>query len=315
MSSIKKLSIVPYNPEWPDIFEKEKKLLIEALDDNYISVHHIGSTAIPGLTAKPKIDIIAEVVDPEKTIIQVGYIGYQYRGEFNIPLHWGFAKREEIDFNLHIYHQGNPEVELNILFRDMLRSNPDYIKEYSNLKQEILADPKSYLTNKYSFAEYTLRKGLFIKKILNKAKFEKDRLLFCSADEEWNEYHRIKRENFFEPLNIKYNQHHASMSDPDHYHFILYHGTTIVAAAHVQFLENNDAMLSNFTIDRPFQNQNHDFQMLEKIESWLKVHLKKRLFTFARKTLLKFFKENNFSKTVSKNYSVDPQGTAMKKEL
>ncbi|MBL4588436.1 GrpB family protein, partial [Candidatus Babeliales bacterium] len=242
-------------------------------------------------------------------------IGYEYCGEFNIPLHWGFAKRGSIDFNLHVYHEGNPEVELNLVFRDMLRAHPNYVEEYSALKHQLLDNPSSYQTNRYSFAQYTLKKGLFIKKILNKAEFTKSRLLFCAADEEWKEYHRIKKECFFDPINIKYDPHHASMSDSNHYHFILYGGTTIVAAAHVQFLENNDAVLKNLTVDRPFQEEKYDFHMLEKIETWLRANLKETLFSYAKKRSLKFYKMNDFIKTIKPNFPIIPTTILMKKNL
>ncbi|MBL4587892.1 GrpB family protein [Candidatus Babeliales bacterium] len=65
MSDRKKISVLPYDPEWANIFKEEKTALMEMLGDNHISIHHVGSTAIPGLDAKPKIDIVAEVHDPE----------------------------------------------------------------------------------------------------------------------------------------------------------------------------------------------------------------------------------------------------------
>ena len=58
------IEIVPYNPEWPALFKKEAALLREALGENALAIHHVGSTAVPGLCAKPKIDIIAVVHEP-----------------------------------------------------------------------------------------------------------------------------------------------------------------------------------------------------------------------------------------------------------
>ena len=58
-----RIEVVPYNPAWPSQFETESKLILRALGDNVVSVHHIGSTAIPGIPAKPIIDMLLEVDD------------------------------------------------------------------------------------------------------------------------------------------------------------------------------------------------------------------------------------------------------------
>jgi GrpB-like predicted nucleotidyltransferase (UPF0157 family) len=72
-----------------------------------IAVHHVGFTAVPGLAAKPKIDIIAVVKNTSKIIPEIENLGYEYRGEFNIPLHCGFSKREpDLSVNLHVYEEG-----------------------------------------------------------------------------------------------------------------------------------------------------------------------------------------------------------------
>ena len=58
------IEVVPYDPSWPHIYEKEAALIKEALGDNCVTIHHIGSTSVPGLASKPKIDAIAVVQDP-----------------------------------------------------------------------------------------------------------------------------------------------------------------------------------------------------------------------------------------------------------
>lgn len=83
------IEVVPYDPNWPHIYEKEAALIGQALGGNCLAIHHIGSTAVPGLAAKPKIDIIAVVQDPLLVRDQLEKIGIHYRGEYNIPLHYG----------------------------------------------------------------------------------------------------------------------------------------------------------------------------------------------------------------------------------
>ena len=65
---IKHVIVTPYNPDWPAMFEAEAAKIREALGDNCLAIHHIGSTSVPGLAAKPKIDIIAVVDDPANAI-------------------------------------------------------------------------------------------------------------------------------------------------------------------------------------------------------------------------------------------------------
>ena len=120
----RKIKVVAYDPHWPKQFEFEATKIKEVLGGNCVSIYHVGSTAVPGLPAKPKIDIIAVVQRPVDAIKSLETIGYDYRGEFNIPMHYGFSKREQISVNLHVYQQGNPEVELNLTFRDYLRKYP-----------------------------------------------------------------------------------------------------------------------------------------------------------------------------------------------
>jgi GrpB-like predicted nucleotidyltransferase (UPF0157 family) len=114
------IEVVPYDPKWPHIYEKEAALIRQALGGNCLAIHHIGSTSVPGLSAKPKIDVIAVVQDPLLARDQLEKIGIQYRGEYNIPLHYGFSKRGDIDLNLHVYEEAHPEIELNLCFRDYL---------------------------------------------------------------------------------------------------------------------------------------------------------------------------------------------------
>jgi GrpB-like predicted nucleotidyltransferase (UPF0157 family) len=134
----KHIEVVPYNPEWPKMFEAEASAIKEALCDNCIAIHHVGSTSVPGLQAKPKIDIIAVVIDPATTISPLESIGIQYRGEYNIPLHYGFSRRGNVDVNLHVYAEGHSEIELNLLFRDYLRSHPEARDKCGALKPVIV---------------------------------------------------------------------------------------------------------------------------------------------------------------------------------
>lgn len=168
----KKIKVCAYHPEWPGIFNAEALLINQALGEKCVAVHHVGSTSVPGLAAKPKIDIIAVIKDATGLISVLESLGYNYKGEINIPFHFGFAKREgELNVNLHVYHEGNPELELNLKFRDYLREHTDARDEYAQLKYALINEPASHEKNGFRFSGYNLGKDNFIKKILEKSGF------------------------------------------------------------------------------------------------------------------------------------------------
>ena len=117
MKIIKKIEVVPNDPNWLSIFEAEAAQIKKILGNNCIALHHVGSTAIPGLAAKPKIDIIMVVRDLFFQASELEAIGYKYRGGFNIPLRKCFTIRTaDRNINLHVFEENDPEIELNILF-------------------------------------------------------------------------------------------------------------------------------------------------------------------------------------------------------
>lgn len=90
MKEIKNIVVIPYNHDWPKQFEVEAAKIHEILGTNCLAIHHVGSTSIPGLLAKPVIDIVAVVKNPESTIKPLESLGYIYKGEFNIPMRYFF---------------------------------------------------------------------------------------------------------------------------------------------------------------------------------------------------------------------------------
>jgi GrpB-like predicted nucleotidyltransferase (UPF0157 family) len=77
----KNIEVVAYDSHWPKLFEIEAAIIKKALGNNCIAVHHIGSTSVPGLAAKPKLDIITVVNDPIAAMAALEKNGFQYRGE------------------------------------------------------------------------------------------------------------------------------------------------------------------------------------------------------------------------------------------
>lgn len=266
----KHIEVVPYNENWPEQFAREAEKIKQALGDNLIEIDHIGSTSVPGLSAKPIIDIIVECKDNKDSVRSFENIGYEYRGEFNIPFRNYFCKKQEVRFNLHVYEQDNPEIELNLKFRDYLRNNPEARDEYALLKSNLLKEKTSFEKTNSIFTGYNLGKDKFIRKILEKIGFNKLRLLRVAHHLEWQEYHRIRREQIFEPINIVYDANHLTITAKDHFHFVLCKGVKIVSIAHVELLNGKEVAIRSLATDAPYKMQGYARYLMQLLTKWIK---------------------------------------------
>ncbi|WP_016916907.1 GNAT family N-acetyltransferase [Rickettsia honei] len=77
----------------------------------------------------------------------------------------------------------------------------------------------------------------------------------CTHYSEWKEYHRIRAEQIFDTINVKYDSNHRTITAENHYHFVLYKRVKIVATAHIEFFNENELALRSLAVDRPYQNQ------------------------------------------------------------
>ena len=136
------VEVVPYDPAWPARFEAEAAHIRAALGDTLIGIEHIGSTSVPGLAAKPIIDMIPLVRDVTELDSKIGAmaaIGYTPRGEFGLPGRRYFRKGSAYArvVHAHAYQIDNPEVERHLAFRDYLRTHPEALAAYASLKHEL----------------------------------------------------------------------------------------------------------------------------------------------------------------------------------
>src|SRR3989344_8613096 len=159
-----------YNPKWSNLFEQEKELLLKTFGDRLIAIEHIGSTAIPGLLAKPIIDInvaIPSLKDIDDFITKVQELGYEYIPERRFSDRQFFPKgpSEKRTHHLNLVEITSETGWKNqILFRDYLREHEEIRNEYTKLKKELA---EKYADNR---DEYTERKSKFVIEIINKAK-------------------------------------------------------------------------------------------------------------------------------------------------
>ncbi|WP_224930338.1 GrpB family protein [Bacillus safensis] len=157
--------LVPWSAEWVKEFEMEKKQIEEVIGQYIVDVHHIGSTAINGLSAKPIIDIAIEInhfVDGEQCVTALQGLGYSYRGTNVLPERHYFSKGEPRTHQIHMYQTGNRYLLEQINFRDYLRSNELARSEYQQLKLNLSSVNKN---DKHKYAE---GKTDFVKSILER---------------------------------------------------------------------------------------------------------------------------------------------------
>jgi GrpB-like predicted nucleotidyltransferase (UPF0157 family)/GNAT superfamily N-acetyltransferase len=266
----KQIEVVPYNQNWPKVFLSESSLIREYLGNSLIDIHHIGSTSVPGMDAKPIIDIIVVVNKLEESKEGLLKAAYQYRSEHDAPFRLYFTKRDPSNINLHVYEKDNPEIEINILFRDYLRKSPDACVEYSSLKRELIAQDTSHKKNNVGVTGYNLGKNEFIKRILQITKFSGVYLRICQHDEEWARYHHIRIEQLFKPTKIIYDSQHPTITVENQYHFVLYKGVQIVSVAQIEILNIDEAAIRSLATDKIYKKQGYATIMMNLLEKWMK---------------------------------------------
>jgi len=130
--------VTDYNSQWPDMFEVEVDKIRKIFGEELIVVHHIGSTSVPGLKAKPIIDIMPLVRDikvVDKFNDKMIALGYETMGEFGIPERRFFQKGgDKRTHHIHVFEYGSIGAERHLAFRDFLRQHEDYAKNYGMLK-------------------------------------------------------------------------------------------------------------------------------------------------------------------------------------
>ena len=135
-----KVTVVDYNPEWPQMFECESEIVSNVLDDRVMVIAHFGSTSVPGLAAKPIIDFCVILKDQKmapEAIDLLGELGYWVKKDWNNRTVLRRSDTDEQQFNLHLgWPETIPEVKGNLMFREYLRDNPSMRDQYGKIKRE-----------------------------------------------------------------------------------------------------------------------------------------------------------------------------------
>ena len=151
--------LVPHCDEWASEYAQEAVALRRVLRDAALDIQHIGSTAVPGLPAKPILDLgvaIRSMAEVDALVPALLALGYADMGEFGVPGRRFFAKGNPRTHHLHIVAQDSEHWSRYLLFRDYLRNCPSAAQHYSTMKQSLA---KRYAKNREA---YTAAKSKFI---------------------------------------------------------------------------------------------------------------------------------------------------------
>jgi len=141
------IAIIDDDPAWPRLFAREAARVRDALGDGALLVEHVGSTAVPGLAAKPRIDlllVVADSGDEPAYVPMLEAVGYVLRIREPEWYEHRMFRGPDTDINLHVFSVGCPEIDRMRLFRDWLRVNGDDRRRYERTKRELARRPWTY---------------------------------------------------------------------------------------------------------------------------------------------------------------------------
>jgi GrpB-like predicted nucleotidyltransferase (UPF0157 family) len=160
------IELVEYDPEWPRLFEREAARIGGALGSRALLLEHVGSTSVPGLAAKPIVDLVLVVED---TRAEAAYVpdleaaGYVLRIREPDWFEHRLFKGPDTNVNLHVFSDGCEEVDRMLTFRDWLRTHDDDRALYLSAKRELAAREWKYVQN------YADAKSAVVSEITNRA--------------------------------------------------------------------------------------------------------------------------------------------------
>lgn len=169
--TVEPVHIVAYDPSWPTLYAEERKRILKAVGQRVEEVEHVGSTAVPGLDAKPVIDLVVGLENMANALSLVEplrSLGYSYWAEGAKPHHHLFVRFVDLAMsarthNLHLVEAGGQYWEERLLFRDYLRKHLETAKEYAQLKHRLATeyrdDREAYTSAKADFVSEVVRRA------------------------------------------------------------------------------------------------------------------------------------------------------------
>ena len=163
--SSRRVLVVDYDPSWPDLFETLRRPVWAAVRDVALAIEHVGSTAVPGLAAKPVIDmdvVAASSNSMSEAIEKLATLGYLHQGNLGIQDREAFESPQELPaHHLYLCPQGSAVLANHLALRDFLRRDPAAAAEYGRIKKQLAArfpaDIEGYIAGKTDFILAVLR--------------------------------------------------------------------------------------------------------------------------------------------------------------
>ncbi len=191
---MREITVVEYNPDWENEFNKLKEVYLVALKGVNIDIQHVGSTSVKDLAAKPiiDIDIIADRENEKEKIIRIlENLGYKHLGDLGIKGREAFKADDEsvprndkykkfMEHHLYLIKKGNVNLTNHLKLRDFLRNNPVAAKEYGDLKKKLAEEYK------YDIDSYIEKKTALITGFLKKMGMTKKELKLITGENKNN---------------------------------------------------------------------------------------------------------------------------------
>ena len=161
------IQLVDYDPAWPDLFEREAARIRRVLGERVIELEHTGSTSVPGLAAKPCIDmtlVIPDSSDESSYVPDLEAAGYRLVIREPDWYEHRVFKGPDTNLNLHVFSPGSPELERMVVFRDRLRTHDEDRALYERTKRELASREWKFVQN------YADAKGDVVESIIARAR-------------------------------------------------------------------------------------------------------------------------------------------------
>jgi GrpB-like predicted nucleotidyltransferase (UPF0157 family) len=165
------IHLAPSDPAWPALYEREAARIRSVLGDRVVQLEHVGSTSVPGLSAKPVIDIILVVpdsADEDRYVPDLLAAGYRLTIREPDWHEHRLFKGPDTNINLHTYSPGSPEIRRMLAFRDRLRTHPEELAAYEATKRELAGRTWAFVQ------DYADAKGTVVEAIIARALADED---------------------------------------------------------------------------------------------------------------------------------------------
>ncbi|MED7788540.1 GrpB family protein [Francisella sp. 19X1-34] len=251
------IKLESHNPSWSKKFQLEAQSLKNILGNNCLELHHIGSTSIPKIYAKPIIDILIVVNDLAKVDlcnINMTKLGYIVKGEYGFFMRRFFIK--ENAFHVHIFEKGNSEIDRHLKFRDWMRTHTRDRLAYESLKKNLAKKYQNDIT------AYSIAKTDFVTHIEEKAGWDGIKICKAFTELEWD---KVAQYHSKYDLNIEYK---SLKNDSSNTHFLLFKRELIIGYAYLQ-MRNGKISINILEVDKKYQYSSVEEYFRASIQRWL----------------------------------------------